>query len=189
MATAALPVMKPDPTEADDSLFEVIGGVRVEHPDMAARSNIIKSDLHGDLSVYVRKNGLGRAACETLFILDDDEDEQRRPDVAFVSKDRWPLDREIPLEGDWAVVPDLAIEVSSAHDKVSELVTKISDYFRFGVRQVWVVFPETEMIYVYDSPTDVRVLKAPQALESPQLLPGFSLPLAELFHTVAPATP
>lgn len=106
-----------------------------------------------------------------------------------MSKDRWPLDREIPLEGEWAVVPDHGIEVSSVHDKVSDIVMKISDYFRFGVRPVWVVFPEPELVYVYDSPTDVRILKAPEALESPQLLPGFSLPLAGLFPAPAPAAP
>lgn len=182
MATATLPDAKTDRSTVEEPLHEVVHGVRVELPETAARSNIVKSDLHADLSVFVRKHGLGRAACETLFILDDAGDEQRRPDVAFVSQERWPLDREIPLEGDWQVVPELAVEVASTHDRLSEVMGKIADYFAFGVTQVWLVIPEEQVVYVYDSPKNVRILTAAESLENASLLPGFSLPLAQLFQ-------
>jgi Uma2 family endonuclease len=188
MATAALPVMKADRTAVEEPLYEVVGGVRVELPEMAVKSNVIKSLLFLRVGAFVEQHHLGWPVCEAIFILDEEQDEQRRPDIAYVSMERWPLDREVPLEGEWAVVPDLAIEVSSTHDKLPDVLNKISDYFAFGVRQVWLVFPERELVYVYDSPTDVHILQAPQVLDSPELLPGFSLPLAELFRVTTSAT-
>lgn len=185
MATATLPDLKPDRSTVDEPLHEIVRGERVELPEMAARSNIIKSDLHLHLGSFVRQQRIGWAACETLFILDEDEEEQRRPDIAFVSRERWPLDREIPLERDWQVVPDLAIEVASTHDKVADVLVKIADYFTYGVRQVWLVFPEKELVYVYDSPTQVRILARGDRLDNAELLPGFSLLLSDLFPTPA----
>jgi Uma2 family endonuclease len=187
MATATLPGLKPDRSTVDEPLHEIVRGERVELPEMAARSNIVKSDLHADLSVFVRKHKLGRAACETLFILDEFGDEQRRPDIAFVFAERWPLDREVPLEGDWQVAPNLAIEVSSTHDVLKDVMAKVRDYFRFGVQQVWLVMPEEESVYQYDSPTQVRILARDDRLENAELLPGFSLPLLDLFPTPAAA--
>jgi Uma2 family endonuclease len=191
MATATLPALKPDRSTADEPLHEIVRGERVELPEMAARSNVVKSDLHVHLGSFVRQHRIGWAACETLFILDEFGDEQRRPDIAFVSAERWPLDREVPLEADWQVVPDLAIEVGSTHDKLADFLIKIEDYFTYGVRQVWYVFPEKELVYVYDSPTQIHILTRHDRLENAQLLPGFSLPLSDLFPatttTAAPA--
>ena len=187
MATATLPDLKPDRATADEPLHEIVRGERVELPEMAARSNVVKSDLHADLSVFVRKHKLGRAACETLFILDEFGDEQRRPDIAFVSAERWPLDREVPLEGEWQVVPDLVIDVPHPDDLLNDVIARVHDYFRFGVRQVCLVFPEEETVYQYDSPTQLRILARGDRLENAQLLPGFSLPLSDLFPT--PAAP
>lgn len=181
MATATLPDLKPDRSTADEPLHEIVRGERVELPEMAARSNVLKGRLYLRLGRFVEEQALGWAVVETQFVLDEFGDEQRRPDVAFVSIERWPLDREVPLEGDWQVVPDLAIEVGSTHDKLADFLIKIEDYFTYGVRQVWYVFPEKELVYVYDSPTPLHILARDDRLENAQLLPGFSLPLSDLF--------
>jgi Uma2 family endonuclease len=55
--------------------------------------------------------------------------------VAFVSTERWPLERPIPEDGDWEVVPDLAVEVTSSHDLWDEVLAKMHEYFEKGVRQ------------------------------------------------------
>lgn len=125
---------------------------------------------------------LGITVCDMLFILDANSNLRRRPDVAFVSKERWPPDRGIPQTGDWEVVPDLAAEVISPSDVLEDVLAKMAEYFDKGVRQVWIVVPLRQQIYVFDSPTQVRILSAVDELDGGQLLPGLRLPLARLFQ-------
>jgi Uma2 family endonuclease len=81
----------------------------------------------------------------------------------------------------WDVVPNLAIEVVSPTDSVEELEQKIAEYFRSGVQLVWVVHPTRSKIHVYDSTTQIRVLSRNDVLDGGTVVPGFRLPLAELF--------
>jgi Uma2 family endonuclease len=116
-----------------------------------------------------------------LFILDAEHDLRRRPDVAFVSARRWPLERKIPLTGDWAIIPDLAVEVISPNDLFEAVIAKVGEYFRVGVQQVWLVIPLVQEVYVYESPTSIRLLTISDELEGGQLLSGFRMPVGNLF--------
>jgi hypothetical protein len=56
-----------------------------------------------------------------------------------------------------------------------------------------VVAPEERQVYVYDSPTHVRILTGQDELTGGEVVPGFRLPLGHLFQhaaapTVAPAS-
>jgi Uma2 family endonuclease len=117
-----------------------------------------------------------------LFDLTVATGRKRRPDVAFVSFDRWPLTHRIPRTDAWEVVPNLAVEVVSRTDSVDSIVDKIAEYFHAGVNRVWVVFPSQEQVYVYDSPTSVRILTRTDELSGDPILPNFRLPLVELFE-------
>jgi hypothetical protein len=61
------------------------------------------------------------------------------------------------------------------------VVEKVEDYFVSGVERVWVIYPTIGKLYDYESPSSVRILTRDQTLEGGALLPGFHLPLAELF--------
>jgi Uma2 family endonuclease len=132
--------------------------------------------------IFVQQHQLGRAVQEMLFDLRVMAGRKRRPDVAFVSFDRWPQHRRIPRIDAWEVVPNLAVEVVSRTDSVDYLVDKVADYFHAGVERVWVVLPSQEQVYVYDSPTSVRVLTRTDDLSGDPILPNFRLPLVELFE-------
>ena len=124
-------VLAPDPaversSTSYDTLYEIIHGERVELPPMSILSNSVAGELFVELTLQLRTQRLGRATMEGLFILDGDENTRRRPDVAFVSAERWPLDRPIPETGDWNVVPDLAVEVASPNDIFSDVVSKMA---------------------------------------------------------------
>ena len=107
---------------------------------------------------------------------------QRKPDVAFVSAERWPLYREVPDAEAWKVVPNLAVEVVSPTSTVTEIVDKILDYFRHGVEQVWIVLPRQKMVQVFDSPAAMHAVMDDGVLPwRKPLLPGFELPLSDLF--------
>jgi len=166
----------------EDSLYEIVHGKRVELPSMGIRSIWVGSRLSKFLAIHVDDHHLGTVVAEGLFILDTEDDLRRRPDLAFVSATTWPLDRVVPLEGDWEVVPDLSVEVISPNDLFEDVLGKLAEYFSYGVKQVWLVSPTAEKIYIYDSPVQVRILAVEDYLDGGELLPGFRLKVADLFH-------
>ncbi len=175
----------------DELLYEIVDGQRVEMSLMSAYATWLASRLHGLLWPYAEEHALGTAVTDMLFILDTQRDLRRRPDMAFVSATRWPLLQALPETGDWAVVPDLAVEVLSPNDVMKDVLAKLREYFHYGVQVVWVVSPEEQQVYVYTSPTQLRILTVDETLTEAQLLPGFHLPLARLFQraTAPRATP
>src|SRR2546421_8965964 len=110
MASPSLLVSEPETVLAiqHEPLYEIVHGQRVDLPPMSAYATWIASRLHGRLWSYAEDKGLGTSVTEMLFVLDAEHGLHRRPDVAFVSTTRWPLDRALPETGDWDVVPDLA---------------------------------------------------------------------------------
>jgi Uma2 family endonuclease len=119
---------------------------------------------------------------ETLFRLDAARGLERRPDVAFVSYQRWPRDRKMRRANAWEVVPDLAVEVISPTNLAEAVAVKIQEYFQVGVRLVWVIYPRLCQIDVYESATQSRILKKTDELIGGEVVPGFRLPVAALFE-------
>ena len=124
---------------------------------------------------------------ETLYRLPLNPPRSRRPDVSFVSVERWPLSKPIPLTGEsWDVVPELAVEVVSPSDRANKLERKLTEYFEAGVRHVWVVHPEEQIAQVYKSRRDVQVFLAADELTDEMILPGFGLQVGSIFPPYAP---
>jgi Uma2 family endonuclease len=104
---------------------------------------------------------------------------ERRPDLAYVSRQRWQRPTQT---GAWTVVPDLAVEVISPTNRAPEVLQKIDEYFAAGVRLVWVIYCEPRKVYVYRSNLDIQVLAPQDTLDGDAVIPGFSLPVAKLFE-------
>lgn len=131
---------------------------------------------------FVYENGYGEVyAAETGFTLFQEPDTVRAPDVSFVAKDRIPPEGE-PESGFWAIAPDLAAEVISPNDKVSEVQEKVRDYLEAGVRLLWLVDPQTRTVTVYQSLREARILLEEDTLDGASVLPGFNFPLSQLFQ-------
>lgn len=169
-------------TPDEDVLYEVVDDQVVELAPMGAYEVWIATVLVARLAAFVTQHQLGRAVQEMLFDLTVATGRKRRPDVAFVSSDRWPLTRRIPRTEAWEVVPNLAVEVVSRADSVDYIMDKVAEYFQAGVERVWVVFPSQEQVYIYDSPSTVRILTRTDELSGDPILPHFQLPLVELFE-------
>jgi Uma2 family endonuclease len=165
----------------DDCFYEVIDGQIVELPPMGVYECGIASLLSFFLTQVVSARKLGRVVVETMFWLNRSGKLKRRPDLAFVSEKRWPLTRRLPRAEAWDVVPDLAVEVVSDSNSANEIALKLVDYFRAGAEQVWVIYPAIRQVYLYASPTSVRILAEPGEIDGSDLIPGFRLALAELF--------
>jgi Uma2 family endonuclease len=105
----------------------------------------------------------------------------RIPDVAFFSWKRLP-GRRPPTEPIPTLAPDLAIEILSPSNTHAEMLQKREDYFAAGVGLVWEVDPRGRTISVYDSPASPsRICPQNEVLDAGDILPGFTLSLAELF--------
>jgi Uma2 family endonuclease len=174
----------------DAILYEVVDGKLVELGPMGAHEIWLATELVVYLRNFARQHRLGRAVQEMLFDFTTMVQRKRRPDVAFVSYERWPRQRPVPRTEAWDVVPNLVVEVVSPSDKGSDILDKIAEYFRIGVECVWVIFTSQEQVYIYESPTQVRILTRADELYGEPVLPHFRLPLATLFQDIeAPEPP
>jgi Uma2 family endonuclease len=165
-----------------DILYEVANGRIVELPPRGSYESGVANLLAQLLNEGARKDRLGRAFVELLFLIDVDQNLKRRPDLAFVSTARWPFGKRVPEGEAWEMVPDLAVEVVSKSNGAEEIVEKVGEYFQTGTRLVWVVYPRARQIYVYTSPTEVRILPESADLDGGEVVPGFSLSLNRLFE-------
>lgn len=128
---------------------------------------------------HAEAHGLGMTcAAETGFLLARDPDTVRCPDVAFVCTDRIPAQwTRGYLEG----APDLVAEVASPSDTFAYLHDKALAWLASGSRLVWVVEPEAARVSVYHPGGTIQVLPRDATLTGEHVLPGFALPLGELF--------
>jgi Uma2 family endonuclease len=99
------------------------------------------------------------------------------PDAAYISKERLPTEPEREVIGP----PDLAVEVKSPRDSKRELRKKAEKYLEYGTRMVWLVFPDDELVEVYVHDEDVITVSGDAILEGRDVLPGFQLPVRDIF--------
>jgi Uma2 family endonuclease len=104
----------------------------------------------------------------------------RIPDVAFASWGRLP-GRSRPTNPVPHLVPDLAVEVLSASNTPGEMARKRQDYFAAGVGLVWQIDPEARTVEVYTAADVFTTLGERDTLDGGAVLPGFTLPLSDLF--------
>src|SRR5207248_10040832 len=104
----------------------------------------------------------------------------RIPDLAFFSWDRLP-GRRLPREPMPTLAPDLAIEILSVSNTAREMELKRHDYLSAGVRLVWEIDSEARTVDVYTAPDQRTTLNEEDTLVGDPVLPGFQLPLRELF--------
>jgi Uma2 family endonuclease len=177
------------PMETDDALYEIVHGRRVEMPPMSVRAVMIASRIGSAMNAFAKPKRLGEAFTELLIRLPlvDDESRDRRPDVSFFCYPRSLVNSlQDPDANAWDVIPNVAVEVTSPSDRAEVQREKVIEYFQAGVRSVWVVYPNLGVIDVYETPTSVRVFGLNDSVTGDPALPGFQLPLADLFAPFAP---
>jgi Uma2 family endonuclease len=170
-----------DVIDHEDRICELVDGVLVEKT-MGYKESLLAMAIGEFLRRFVRERNLGIVLGEggTLRILPR---QVRIPDVCFLSWQRFPGGKlpEAPIP---AVAPDLAVEVLSGSNTEGEMRRKLQDYFAAGVRLVWYVDPRTRTAAVYTSPEQRTVFDEGGVLTGGDVLPGFELPLRELFAEI-----
>lgn len=157
---------------------ELVEGVLLEKT-MGMRESLLAAYLGRLIDAFVRPQNLG-------IVLGADGTIQiqlnlvRIPDVAFIRWDRFP-GRRIPLDAVPLVVPNLAVEVLSKSNTPKEMAIRRDEFFQAGVESVWEIDPRTRTAVVYTSPDDSTTLGCDDILDGGAVLPGFKLPLKNLF--------
>jgi Uma2 family endonuclease len=163
----------------DDSVqIELDEGELITMPPAGEEHGNIEIEIGSELRNYVKKHKLGRVySGDTGFRLS--RDTVRAPDVAFVRKERV---ESIRSQGFAKGAPDLAVEIFSPSDSVRQLKRKVKQYLAAGCHTVWVFYPKRKAVDVYEAPGAIRTLGEDEMLEAPELLPGFSVKVADLFE-------
>ncbi|GBD36014.1 hypothetical protein HRbin36_01131 [bacterium HR36] len=128
---------------------------------------------------YARRTGGGVLCNNPGLVLSRNPDTVRAPDVAYCRE-------AVPLQevsaGLPARLPQLVVEVVSPTDRPNEVVRKVQQYLRAGIAMVWVVDPEDRTVGVYRRGREPQVLGEGEVLSGEEVLPGFSVAVAELFR-------
>lgn len=163
----------------EDERGELIEGVmQPVTPAQGTHSDIV-GRLQEALGPQVRPRRLGRMGPERGFLLRTDPDTVLAPDLSFVARER-DVDDDAVV-GFPRIAPDLAVEVKSPGDTYPELLRRVAIYLEAGVRLVWIVDPARRSVTVYAGDGATRVLGMDDVLDGGDVLPGFALPLADLF--------
>ena len=175
-------------TTADDLLalprgefrYELVKGELKKMSPAGQKHGRIIVRLTEPLARHIRVNQLGQVyAAETGFMLRSNPDTVLAADIAFISKERLELAGE--TEGYWDGAPDLAVEVNSPSDTVREVEKKVMEWLEHGTRLVWVVSSKLHTVTVYRSLTDIITLTEKDTLEGGDVIPGFHIPISEIF--------
>jgi Uma2 family endonuclease len=162
--------------EPDGQRMELIGGEVASMGLAGYPHEVTKRNLFIILAFWLHQRPIGAAFCETGFQLD--EQNCVIPDVCVV-----PLNRIVPgSAGLFQGAPELAIEVVSS-ETAARLEEKIELYLARGSKSVWVVFPETRVVRVFDIQGGSKKFEQDQTLEDPAL-PGFSALVSAVFEGV-----
>lgn len=124
---------------------------------------------------------LGNMDCKLLVY---DWESERHPDVAvYLTKPRGPKNRTL-----WRTwIPELVIEVVSDNSRDRDYVAKRDEYWSLGVKEYWIVDSKLQQVLVLRRGRSQWVEKTlgPDDCVETKLLPGFALPIRDVFAAAA----
>jgi Uma2 family endonuclease len=168
----------------DGHRYEIVDGELIDMGNSGAKHGNVCSLLMILLGGYVHVQRLG-AMFDSSTAFKMKNGNKRSPDISFFAKERLKGLEELPtgfLEG----APDLAVEVLSPNNTIEEIDNKIAEYFENGARLVWVINPVQHYMLVYRSGQEPdRLLKSSDSLDGEEVIPGFTLPMSDLFQKLA----
>ena len=164
--------------EHDGHKCELVEGEIIMSP-VGMQHEYIGAILLERLTEYVRKNRLGVVLGSSIgYRLKGGN--VRSPDVSFVSKKKL-AGLKRPPKTFPQFAHDLAVEILSPDDAVEDLHQKIVEYFDNGTKLVWVINAEEQTVLIYHSPQPDTILRVGDQLNGEEVVPLFSIRVADLF--------
>ncbi len=164
--------------EPNPDRFELIYGTIVEKPVPTQEDGIITARFSFYMIAYLDENPLGNFSVETAHTVVGDKYNKRIPDASYISKASG-----VTTRGPVPKTPDIAIEILSPDQSPLELREKAQYYLNNATQLVWIVFPQTQQIEVR-TVNAVTILNPDDTLTAGDILPGFSVKVANLFKRV-----
>jgi Uma2 family endonuclease len=163
--------------DIEDQKVELIDGEVVDMGSGGPDHERTKANLNEILVPWLKQYGAGKVFAESAYQLDNRT--VLMPDLSVLNGERVKRGGKDLLRG----APSLAIEVVSS-ETADRLQTKIRLYFKHGSKGVWSVFPGSRTVQVNHPNGQIDTLEQDQILEDPAALPGFSVPVAQIFEGV-----
>lgn len=101
--------------------------------------------------------------------------QMRRPDIAYFTK------IQVKNMKDYDIIPEFVIEVISTNDKAYQIEKKLTEYFKAGVKVIWNIIPESQLVYVYTSRKQVQICMDDDICSAVPVLPEFEVKVSEIF--------
>jgi Uma2 family endonuclease len=158
--------------------FELIDGEIVEMTPTHIHS-WIGARTTGRLLFFVEPRNLGHVLVEARYQMPHEKHNAYIPDISFIAGAEIVFVEHGPIMR----MPDLAIEIKSPDDSYTDMRSKAAYYLANGSRMVWLVYPEMRMVEVYRKGSDVEILLESDTIGGGDLLPGFALPVRDIFPT------
>lgn len=137
------------------------------------------ASLTGQLWLWNRQSKLGHTFdSSTGFRLPNGA--IRSPDAAWISQERW---QELTAQQRRKLVPlcpDFIVELCSPSDNLEDVQLKMQEFLENGIKLGWLIDLETKTVEIYRSNQEREILHHPTTLSEKDLLPGFSLDLADI---------
>lgn len=161
--------------ENSNHLFELING-KIYEKIPTQQHGLIASNINVAFALHARQHKTGRPGVEVRHQMPKDTRNSRLPDVSFTCAHN-PLVEQGSVFG----MPDLAVEIKSPNDTITEMRDTATYYLANGSRLVWLVYPNYRLVEVYRSDADVEILGEEDTLTGSDVLPGFELSVREVF--------
>ncbi|MGH2534753.1 MAG: Uma2 family endonuclease [Thermomicrobiales bacterium] len=181
MVTKAKLITAADLMDMDeDAPFELIRGELVEVSPAKLRHALVAGRFVEHFVLYSTTTFPGRVlVAEGGFFLERDPDSVIAPDVAFMRAER------VPPKEVWdqyaQIAPDVVVEVLSPSNTRRRIAQKVEIYLKAGALLVLVADPNRETVTVHTGDGRTRVYRVGEELDAGDALPGFRVPIADLF--------
>ena len=164
----------------DGYRYELVRGVLKKMAPVGHTGGFYESNVIAELRTFVKANRLGRTySSSTGFLLERNPDYVLMPDAAFVQRER--VDAVTEERGYFPGAPDFVAEVISPNDRLTDVYEKVEEWLNAGARMVVVVNPRDKTVQAYRSTTDVVTLSEDDTLDGGDVVPGWRLPVADIF--------
>lgn len=156
--------------------MEWVDGQLIEKTSMTLKHGYTQVTLSSHWRSYLKSSGQGGLVCnETLC---QTRKQGRRPDVAYLTPEL--LEQ---YGTNFTIFPQsfsLIAEIASPDDSAEELFAKAKEYLESGCQEVWLLFPEAEIILVNGGQTWL-LFNADEVISTQLVLTGFNIAVKELF--------
>jgi Uma2 family endonuclease len=171
----------PDEVPSGPVLYELDNGRLIMMAPPGGYHGAHESNVITQLKIQGEFRGLGKARSGDVgIVLWRNPDRLVGADAAFICNSSLPI--RLSPEGYLETIPDLVAEIRSKNATDPEVLHKIEDYLRAGVRVVWDIDPKRRTVTAYRRDQAPQVFTEEDTLTIEDVIPGFRMAVRDVFQ-------